>query len=70
MGKEVRYKLRRGSELTVEEIAMIEAARNLPVEYDEDNPEIDPVATPEQYAALMNAVANRNRRLSVKREPA
>ena len=70
MGKEVRYKLRRGSELTVEEIAMIEAARNLPVEYDEDNPEIDPVATPEQYAALMNAVANRNRRLSVRREPA
>ena len=70
MGKEVRYRLRRGSELTVEEIAMIEAARNLPVEYDEDNPEIDPVATPEQYAALMNAVANRNRRLSVRREPA
>lgn len=70
MGKEVRYRLKRGSELTVEEIAMIEAARNLPVEYDEDNPEIDPVATPEQYAALMNAVANRNRRLSVKREPA
>lgn len=70
MGKEVRYRLKRGSELTMEEIAMIEAARNLPVEYDEDNPEIDPVATPEQYAALMNAVANRNRRLSVKREPA
>ena len=70
MGKEVRYRLRRGSELTAEEIAMIEAARNLPVEYDEDNPEIDPVATPEQYAALMNAVANRNRRLSVRREPA
>lgn len=70
MGKEVRYRLKRGSELTVEEIAMIEAAQNLPMQYDEDNPEIDPVATPEQYAALMNAVANRNRRLSVSREPA
>ena len=69
MGKEVRYRLKRGSELTVEEIAMIEAAQNLPMQYDEDNPEIDPVATPEQYAALMNAVANRNRRLSVSWEP-
>jgi len=49
--------------LTPEEIAMIEAARNLPVEEDEDNPEIDPVKTPEQYAALMRAVAERNRRV-------
>ena len=38
------------------------------MEYDEDNPEIDPVATPEQYVALMNAVATRNRRLSKRRE--
>jgi hypothetical protein len=30
---------------------------------DEDNPEIDPVKTPEQYAALMRAVAERNRRV-------
>ena len=42
---------------------MIEAARNLSVEADEDNPEIDPVKTPEQYAALMRAVAERNRRV-------
>ena len=49
--------------MTPEEIAMIEAARNLPVEEDEDNPEIDPVKTPEQYAALMRAVAERNRRV-------
>ena len=41
----------------------IEAARDLPVEADEDNPEIDPVKTPEQYAALMRAVAERNRRV-------
>ena len=69
MGKEIRYVLKRGTKLTPEEIAMIEAARNLPAEYDEENPEIDPVATPEQYTALMNAVANRNRQLS-RRNPA
>ena len=68
MGKEIRYVLKRGTKLTADEIAMIEAARDLPIEYDEDNPEIDPVATPEQYAALMNAVANRNRRLSRRQE--
>ena len=46
---------------------MIDAARNLPEVYDEENPPIDPVATPEQYAALMRAVAERNRRISGKR---
>ena len=69
MGKEVHYTLKRGTALTAEEIAMIEAARNLPVDFDEDNPEIDPITTPEQYAALMNAVAARNRKLS-RRNPA
>ena len=63
MGKDVHYTYKRGTPLTPEEIAMIEAARNLPVEVDEDNPEIDPVKTPEQYAALMRAVAERNRRV-------
>ena len=68
MGKEIHYTLKPGSKLTDEEIAMIEAARDLPVEFDEDNPEIDPVATPEQYAALMRAVAARNQRISRHRE--
>ena len=63
MGKDVYYTLKSGTPLTPEEIAMIEAARDLPVEADEDNPEIDPVKTPEQYAALMRAVSERNRRL-------
>ena len=63
MGKEVHFTLKPGTPLTPEEIAMIEAARDLPFENDEDNPEIDPVATPEQYAALMRAVAERNRRI-------
>lgn len=64
MAKEVSFKLKPGTPLTAEEIAMIEAARSLPVEMDEDNPEIDPVTTPEQYAALMQAVAERNRRIA------
>ena len=64
MGKEVIFKLEPGTALTEAEIAMIEAARSLPVEQDEDNPEIDPAATPEQYAALMQAVARRNQRIS------
>ena len=66
MGKDVYYALKSGTPLTPEEIAMIEAARDLPVEADEDNPEIDPVKTPEQYAALMRAVAERNRRVTEK----
>ena len=48
MGKEVRFILERGTKLSDEEIAMIEAARNLPEFPDEDNPPIDPVATPER----------------------
>ena len=66
MEKDVHYTYKRGTPLTPEEIAMIEAARDLPVESDEDNPEIDPVKTPEQYAALMRAVAERNRRVMEK----
>ncbi len=61
MGKDVHYHYKRGTPATPEEIAMIEAVRNLPVE--EDEPEIDPVKTPEQYTALMRAVAERNRRV-------
>ena len=63
MGMDVHFTLQADLPLTSEEIAMIEAARDLPVEADEDNPEIDPVKTPEHYAALMRAVADRNRRV-------
>ena len=52
MGQEVHYVLKRGSELSQDEIAMLEAAASMPVEYDEDNPEIDPIHTPELYSAL------------------
>ena len=46
---------------------MIEAARELPETFDADNPPIDPATTPEQYAALMRAVGERNRRIAGRR---
>ena len=67
MGKEVSFVLKRGTEITQEEIAMIEAASVMPEEYDEDNPEIDPVKRPELYAALIKAVGERNRRIAKRR---
>ena len=54
----------RSRKLTEEEIALIEAARELPEVFDEENPPIDPATTPEHYAALMRAVGERNRRIA------
>ena len=67
MSQEVHYTLRKGTKITEEEIAMIEAASTMPSEYDEDNPEIDPIKTPELYKALVQAVAERNQRISRRR---
>ena len=67
MSKEIRYVLEPDRKLSPEEIAMIEAARELPEVYDEDNPPIDPTTSPEQYAALMRAVIERNRRITTRR---
>ena len=64
MGKDVYYELKRGTRLTQEEIAMLEAAAEMPHTADDDNPEIDPVKTPRLYEALVQAVAERNRRIS------
>ena len=63
MGKEIRFKLKKGSKLSEEEIAMIEAAKSKEPVYDADNPNIDPETTPEQFEALMRAVGERNRRI-------
>ena len=63
MGKEIRFTLKKGSKISEEEIAMIEAAKNMEPVYDAENPEIDPETTPEQYEALMRAVGERNRRI-------
>lgn len=64
MGKEVHFTFQRGTPITEEEIAMIEAASSMPTEHDEDNPEIDPINTPELYSALIEAVGQRNRRIA------
>ena len=61
---EVRYTITKDQKPTKEQIEMIEAARERGYVYDEDAPETDPVATPERYAAMMNAVAERNRRIA------
>ena len=67
MEQEIHFELKRGEALTPAEIAMIETASTMPAEYDEENPEIDPVKTPELYEALVQAVAERNRRISRRR---
>ena len=67
MGQEVHYVLKRGSELSQDEIAMLEAAASMPVEYDEDNPESEPIHTPELYSALRRAAGERNRRIARRR---
>ena len=64
MGKDIRFKLEKGTKISEEEISMIEEARSKEPVYDEDNPEIDPSSTPEQFEALMRAVGERNRRIA------
>lgn len=71
MSRDVYYELEPGTKLTPEEIAMLDAAREREPVFDEENPEIDPVKTPKLYAAAMNAVAERNRRIAARmRSPA
>lgn len=61
---EVRYTIKKNQKPTREQIEMIEAACAREYVYDEDAPETDPEKTPERYAAMMNAVAERNRRIA------
>ena len=61
---DVRFTLRRDAELTEAQIREIEAARSLPYVEDEDCPEIDPEKTPELWAAMMEALGERNRKMA------
>ena len=71
---EVKYTIRPDQKPTAEQSEMIRAARirqdQLLAEgrkeevYDEDSPETDPIDTPERYRAMMEAVAQRNRRIA------
>lgn len=64
MDKEVRHVLEHDRRIAEKKIAMIEASGELPESFDEENSPIGPVTTPERYAALMPAVAERNRRIA------
>ena len=55
----VTYILSEQQTLTPEEIAEVEAAKQIPITYDEDCPAL----TPETYAAFRRAAAERNLRL-------
>lgn len=67
MGQEVHFVLKRRTELSPDEIAMLEAIASMPAEYDEDNPEIDPIYSPVLYSALLRAAGERNRRIARRR---
>ena len=55
----VKCALKPNTPLTSEEAAMIEAAKKMPVVFDEDSPEL----TPETRAAFRRAASERNTRM-------
>ncbi len=61
---DVRYVLKPDAGLTEEQLREIEAARSMPYVEDEDSPQIDPEKTPELWAAMMEALAERNRKMA------
>jgi hypothetical protein len=61
---DVRYVLKPDTGLTEEQLREIEAARSMPYVEDEDSPQIDPEKTPELWAAMMEALAERNRKMA------
>ena len=63
---DVRYRLEKGQKLTKQQIEEIERSKKLPLVFDEDSPDTDPVKNPELYAAMMKGVAERNRRIAGK----
>lgn len=51
-------------QLTEEQVKEIEASYRMPCVEDDDCPEIDPQKTPELWAEMMNALAERNRKMA------
>ncbi len=60
---DVRYRIANGQKPTDAQIAEIEEAAKQPITFDEDSPEISEESNPELYAAMMQAVIERNQRL-------
>ncbi len=54
----VQYRLKKGEPLTPEEIAELEAAKSLPILFDEDSPAL----TPESYEGFRRSAALRSQR--------
>lgn len=65
---DVRYTVKAGQKPTEEQIKEVEEAKRHPITFDEDCPEISEEANPEMYEAMMRAVAERNRRLELKKK--
>ena len=65
---DVRYTIKIGQKPTEEQIKEVEAAKKHPITFDEDCPEISEETNPEMYEAMMKAVAERNRRLELKKK--
>lgn len=59
-----RYKITKEQKPTEAQIAEIEKAAKQPIIFDEDSPEISLESNPELYAAMMQAVVERNQRLN------
>ena len=57
-------KIKLDHNLTEEQINEIKAASKLPYVEDEDCPMLDPQKTQELWAEMMNALAERNRRMA------
>ena len=55
----VTYELKPGTELTPEQLRMLEEAQSYPIVFDEDSPEL----TPEMAEGFRKAARERNRRL-------
>ena len=64
---EVYYNVTKDQKTTNDQLKMIAEAAKLPIVYDDDCPEISPEKTPELYQALVDAVKERNRRLSAQK---
>lgn len=63
---EIRYTLKAGQMPTEDQINEVIEASKSPIVADDDCPLVDPEKTPKRYAAMMKAVAERNRRISEK----
>lgn len=61
---DIRFTLNENTALTEEQIMEIENSTYYPYEEDADSPEVDPQKNPELWKKALNALAERNRRIT------